>query len=132
MTDSDDSGRFPVTRRQTLGGTAATIAAALGVETSTAQEIIDTTGGSDMALQEAINVAGDLYVGPDSAKSTVAPDTGRLYKAVDTGVEYYGDGSSWTIQPVQTDSVTVDGKRLYIQSTAPSDPETGDLWIDIS
>jgi hypothetical protein len=35
-------------------------------------------------------------------------------------------------ESVQTDEASIDGKRLYIQSSQPSNPETDDVWIDIS
>lgn len=47
------------------------------------------------ALSEAFNVAGNLWVGPDSAKSNVSADSGRIYMATDTQVDYYGDSGSW-------------------------------------
>jgi len=33
---------------------------------------------------------------------------------------------------LSTEQATINGKRLYIQSTAPSNPNTDDVWIDTS
>ena len=82
----------------------------------------DLTGGN-MPLQQAYNVAGDLYIGPDSAKSNVQPDAGRVYVASDTDVEYYGDGSAWTKQGVgssQESVPSVNTDELSIGSDGPA------------
>lgn len=52
--------------------------------------------GGTMALSEAFNVSGDLWIGPDSARSNVDANSGRVYLASDTQVQYYGDNGSWT------------------------------------
>lgn len=51
--------------------------------------------GGTMALSQEYNVSGDLWIGPDSAKSNVSADSGRIYLASDTQVEYYGDSGNW-------------------------------------
>jgi len=83
------------------------ILAAIGAAGGTAGVQALTNGGDTgslyggiMALQEAYNVAGELWIGPDSAKSNVAPDTGRVYLASDTQVHYHGDGTGWVKQGV--------------------------------
>lgn len=63
--------------------------------------------GGKMALSEAYNVAGDLWIGPDSAKSTVSGDSGRVYMASDTQVEYYGDAGSWVKKGIGSSSEPV-------------------------
>lgn len=74
--------------------------------------------GGKMALNEAYNVAENLWIGPDSAKSNVDAKSGRVYMASDTQVEYYGDSGSWTklgvgsssepVPSVYTEQVSVD------------------------
>jgi len=32
---------------------------------------------------------------------------------------------------VSTDEATIDGNRVYIQSTAPSNPSDNDIWFDL-
>ena len=63
--------------------------------------------GGTVALNEAYNAAGDLWIGPDTAKDTVDPETGRVYMATDTQVEYYADGDGWTKMGVGSSSEPV-------------------------
>lgn len=56
------------------------------------------------ALNQAYNVAGNLYVGPDSAKSSIDAKSGRMYMATDIQVDYYGDGGSWVEMGVGSSS----------------------------
>jgi len=97
----DDS----TTRRSILGVFAA--AAGTHILTELAEgDARDTFSGGNM-LQQAYNVAGDLYIGPDSAKSNVSADSGRVYVASDTGFEYYGDGGAWETREMATDLMTL-------------------------
>jgi hypothetical protein len=73
----------------------ALLAAAGGLAATGVVSGDDSVSGGTMTLNQAYNTAGDLWQGPDSAKSNVSPDEGRLYVAVDTQIEYYGDGSVW-------------------------------------
>jgi hypothetical protein len=104
--DGGMSGR-QVSRRAVLAagaaaGGAAGLAAALGSGGSDG-----TVFGGIMALNEAYNVCGDLWIGPDSAKDDVAAESGRVYMASDTQVEYYGDGGSWVKMGVGSQSEPV-------------------------
>jgi len=55
-----------------------------------------TSGGSSVAITSATQVAGtQMFIGPDSAKSNVSQQAGRVYRATDTQVEYYSDGQQW-------------------------------------
>lgn len=74
------------------GGTAA-IGAALAQSSNEQQGNIAV---GDMALDEAYNVAGDLWIGPASARGDVEAQAGRVYLASDTDEEFYGDGGNWT------------------------------------
>lgn len=60
--------------------------------------------GGLAALSQAYNVSGSLWVGPDSAKSTVTASSGRVYLASDTQIDYYGDSGSWVAMGVGTES----------------------------
>lgn len=76
-------------------------------------EALNTDGGDGnlhggtMALNSAYQVSDKLYIGPDSAKANVSPESGRVYMAADTDVDYYGDGSGWNKRDVgsQTEPV---------------------------
>jgi len=96
---SDD--RDTTTRRAVLG----VLAAAAGTHaiTTLAESAESTTYTGGSMLQQAYQVAGDLYIGPDSAKSNVSADSGRVFVAADTGLEYYGDSGSWEIREVASD-----------------------------
>ncbi|WP_148225507.1 WD40/YVTN/BNR-like repeat-containing protein [Haloterrigena turkmenica] len=92
--------------------------------------------GGTMGLNEAYNVSGDLWIGPDSAKGDVAAESGRVYMAVDTQVEYYGTGDSWDgmglgsasnpVSEIHSESVSTEEavtarhKRLGSVTTTPS------------
>lgn len=58
--------------------------------------------GGTMALDQAyrLDPDGRQWIGPDSAKSNVDPNDGRLYVATDTEVEYYGDNNQWNLRSV--------------------------------
>ena len=64
------------------------------------------TGGI-MNLSQSYNVSGDLYIGPDSAKSDIDAEPGRVYMASDSQVNYYGDGNSWVKMGVGSDAESV-------------------------
>jgi len=34
-------------------------------------------------------------------------------------------------QSITTDEATIDGHRVYIQSSQPSNPDTDDIWFDL-
>lgn len=64
--------------------------------------------GGNAALSQAYNVADTkLWVGPDSAKGTVSAESGRLYYASDTQVQYVGDSGSWVLQGIGSSSQPV-------------------------
>ena len=72
--------------------------------------------GGIMALDEAYNVSGDLWIGPDSAKKNVDADSGCVYIASDTQVEYYGDDGRWVKMGVGSQSEpvpAVNTEQLY-------------------
>lgn len=87
---------LPITRRRLLTG-----AVLAGVSISEIVEALDADGESGVlyggiaALNQAYNPAGNLYVGPDSTKSSVNAKSGRVFLATDTQVDYYGDSGSW-------------------------------------
>lgn len=91
--------------------------------------------GGTMALSQAYNVAEDLWIGPDSSKSNVSAESGRLYMATDTQVEYYGDNGSWTklgvgssseaVPSVTTDDATVNNELVIPSYTDFSSVPTG-------
>lgn len=94
MTRGND--RLPVTRRQLLVAGAAGAVGANELSRALSDDPGDgTIWAGKMALSEAFNVAGDLWIGPDSSKSTVAHEDGRVYMASDTQVDYYSDSGSW-------------------------------------
>lgn len=93
----------------------------------------DLTGGGDLyggnaALSEAFQVADDkIWVGPDSAKSTVAAESGRVYMASDTSVSYIGDSGSWVgPQPVGSPSQSVPAVHTEEQRFSP---EKATVWV---
>lgn len=98
-----DGGKL--TRRTMLAalGSSAGLAAALSNNTNNSGNLY----GGTMALDEAHNVAGDLWIGPDSAKSNVDATDGRVYKASDTQVEYWGDNGAWKKMGVGSQSEPV-------------------------
>lgn len=91
---ADDDSRRRLSRRAVLIGAAGAGATGVAGALSSDGESGRLFGGN-MALQQAYNVSGDLWIGPDSAKGNVAAESGRVYVAADTQVEYYGDGGSW-------------------------------------
>jgi hypothetical protein len=48
-----------------------------------------------------------MFIGPDSAKSSVSQQAGRVYRATDTQVEYYSDGTNWVKFGVGSDQESV-------------------------
>jgi hypothetical protein len=49
-----------------------------------------------VSISSATQVAGtQLFIGPDSGKSSVSQQAGRVYRATDTQVEYYSNGTNW-------------------------------------
>lgn len=114
MTDEDS--RLSLSRRTVLsmlGGAGGTGIASADLSTNDG----DLFGGS-AALSQAYNVAGDLWIGPDSARSDVDADSGRLYYATDTNVQYHGDAGSWVLQDVGSSSQPV--PRIYADETYPA------------
>lgn len=102
--DMSDDPRVP--RRAVLAGAAG--AAGVGLASGLGSDEADgTIYGGIMALNEAYNVSGDLWIGPDSAKGNVAAESGRVYMASDTQVEYYGDGGGWVKMGVGSPSEPV-------------------------
>jgi len=89
----DDGGRR-LSRRAVLAGAAAGGAAGLASALGSGGGDGSVYGGI-MALNEAYNVSGDLWIGPDTEKANVDAESGRVYMASDTQVEYYGDDGSW-------------------------------------
>lgn len=74
------------------GSLAAVVGIASGQLDSSSQG--NLTGGAAM-LEEAYQVGPRQWIGPDNAKANVEAKTGRKYEAVDTEVEYYGEGGNW-------------------------------------
>lgn len=113
---TSDNSQWRLTRRQALIGSAA----AAGSFTGLAEAMNSKNGnlyGGTMALDKAYNVSEGLYIGPDSAKSNVSPDSGQYYLASDTEREYYGDGNSWQWKGAEYSNLTGEYDRL-ITSTA--------------
>jgi len=83
--EADDQGEWSgLTRRQVLaGGGAAALAAALGIETGTAQQIVDVTGGSTTAVARATNVADGLWIGPRTVADAIDSAPDRLFVGTD-------------------------------------------------
>jgi len=87
--------------------------------------------GGTMALEEATKVAGDLWIGPDSAKSDVSAEAGRVYMASDTSVDYYGDNDSWTKRDVGSESEPV--PNTYSESISTEEASFGSRpWCDVT
>jgi hypothetical protein len=81
-----------ITRRAAI----AAVGSILGLSSSDSVSAQQTSGGSSVAITSATQVAGtQLYIGPDSAKSNVKQEAGRVYQATDTQVMYYSDGANW-------------------------------------
>jgi|APHM01.1.fsa_nt_gi hypothetical protein len=99
MTDSDDkrsddsSWHGPtITRRAAVSA----VGSILGLSVADSVSAQQTSGGSSVAITSATQVAGtQMFIGPDSAKSNVSQQAGRVYRATDTQVEYYSDGTQW-------------------------------------
>lgn len=103
---SEKPSRQKWTRRAVLLG------AATGMSAAAAQALSEggdsgTLYGGKMALEEAYNVGGDLWIGPDNVKSNVTAKSGRVFMASDTQVDYYGDGNSWVKMGVGSSSEPV-------------------------
>jgi hypothetical protein len=71
----------------------------------------------------------------DANRGSYEPKVGAKYLATDTGTVYVGDGGQWLVigslssgDEISSDDVS----RIDVQSSAPSNPSTGDLWIDTS
>lgn len=103
MTDDSDRSARWLTRRlllSTIGGVSGGLVGANSIEDGY------LTAG-DAALQEAYNVSGDLWIGPESALADVPTEAGRVYLASDTNVSYYSDDSSWGLMAVGSDATKV-------------------------
>lgn len=119
-------------RRAVLAASAAGGASAV-VSALTGNENGNLYGGK-MALNEAYNVAENLWIGPDSAKGNVDAKSGRVYLASDTQVEYYGDSGSWTklgvgsssepVPSVHTDETSIGGSAIAVSSGSATDLQT--------
>lgn len=119
--ERDDAGplRHLTTRRKFLlaGVLAGTGVAGLADALDNDGALADLWAGW-AALGQAYNVAGNLWVGPDSAKADVTASSGRMYMATDKQIDYYGDGGTWVEYgygtaanpgpPVYTEAVTAD------------------------
>lgn len=121
---SDKDGRS-ISRRglmSGLGGAAGGMASLVSGDLS--GEGGDLFGGS-AALSEAYKVADTkLWVGPDSAKSTVTAESGRVYYATDNQVQYIGDSGSWVLQGIGSSSQAVPSVNTReVNSTIVADPE---------
>jgi len=90
---ADDGGGPSLTRRMVLVGLAS-LGIGTGVASGQSGRAQSLTAGA-AALSQAYNVAGDLWIGPDSAKGGVSADSGRVYFASDTSTVYYGDNGTW-------------------------------------
>jgi len=148
MTEENDerssqsgSGSMLTTRRALLAaaGGLAGLGTALGQSSGDQGSL---TGGA-MALNEAYNVSGELFIGPDSAKSNVSHNDGRVYMAADTQVEYYSDGGSWVKMGVGSDMEAVPAvhteqqshgatitDELEVKDVSPSVSDVGQAVID--
>lgn len=85
-----DSEQITPTRRQVLSGvTVGALATAWGIEQSTAQQVVDASGGSPQAAANAMNVAGELYIGPSQLLEAVDSAPDRLFVAVDSSPQLY-------------------------------------------
>lgn len=100
--------------------------AALGATGATA-----TVEVGDMAIGEATRVDGtDIWVGPDAGTADVDPDTARVYKAVDTQIEYYGTGSSWEQMGVGSQSEPV--PEGHFDSLSADDATINDIGAKLA
>ncbi len=123
---SKDSKR-KVSRRAILAAAGGLTAA--GAALGQSQESLGNLMGGTMALDEAYNVSDNLWIGPDSAKGDVVAESGRLYMATDTQIDYYGDGNGWVEMGVGSSSKPVpDGHFGSLNTdegyteTVPDDP----------
>lgn len=81
-----------ITRRAAVSA----VGSILGLSVADSVSAQQTSGGSSVAITSATRVAGtQMFIGPDSAKSNVSQEAGRVYRATDTQVEYYSDGTQW-------------------------------------
>lgn len=114
------------TRRQLL----ASAGGATGLAALVSGQGGNTNGnlyGGAQQLEEAFKVSERMWIGPDSAKSSVDPEAGSVYIATNTNVDYYGDGDVWTIrgvgssqQPVPTGNFeSVQAESLHTESRDP-------------
>ncbi|MFC7229689.1 hypothetical protein N0B31_19990 [Salinirubellus salinus] len=63
------------------------------------------------------------------------PKSGAKFLATDTGAVFVGDGNNWQyIGQLASgrEVVSDDVSRIDVQSSAPSSPSEGDLWVDTS
>lgn len=104
------AARGPLLKRRKLLAAVGGIAAAGGVAGGLTREDSGSgfVSGGAAQLQQAYHVAGGLYIGPESANSTVSPEAGRFYIASDSNKEFYGDGSSWQWQGSNVPTLTTD------------------------
>ena len=95
---TDENGQWWLTRRRALVGGAAAAGGFTGLTEALGTEQGDLYGGM-MALSQSYKIGEKWWQGPDSAKTNITPEAGRRYSAVDTVLEYYGDGSGWVALP---------------------------------
>jgi hypothetical protein len=87
-----------ISRRAALGVVGGIFGIGLIADSAMSQQTTETiaSGGSNVAITSATQVAGtQLFIGPDTTKSNVSQQEGRVFQAVDTQVRYYSDGSQW-------------------------------------
>jgi len=97
MSDDSDESRWdrPTVSRRSVLATFGAISGIAGLAAGQNGGQQRLEAGS-MSLSNATRIAGtDIWIGPDSGKANVDPSEGRKYEAVDSQVDYYGDGSSW-------------------------------------
>ena len=93
-----------------------TSAYGLGVEGKTGY-------GGIMALNEPYNVCDNFWIGPDSEKINVDADSGHVYMASDTHLQYYGDSGSWVKMGLGSQSVpapSVNAEQAIVNPREPN------------
>ena len=122
---------YRTTRRAIL------VAAAMGANSRAVRALTndadaDNVGGETVVLDEALNVAGGLWIGPDSDRSNVEATSGRVYLAIDTEREYYGDGGDWIARGFSGPVVRADELSATYSIRISSASELDDLDSNIS
>jgi hypothetical protein len=141
-TDSSWSGPT-ISRRKVVGAVSALVGLGLA-GSAQSQSTLSTktlvTGGSNVSITSATKVAGtELFIGPDSTKSNVSQQAGRVFRAVDTNVEYYSDGNQWvkfsvgssqeSVPAVIGEDIQANNKmNLGERTSPPPTTNVGDFW----